>query len=220
MEQPEKNLALGLKHACDIFVAAAVLLLSAPLTAVIVLLILIDDGWPVLFVQERVGLGGRRFHCLKFRTMKVGSGAQGDALNVSAGDARLTRFGKFLRQWTLDEIPQLVNVVKGEMSIVGPRPWVAEQAGLCNADEKRRFAMRPGMAGWAWIHGRNQLPFAQRIRLDLWYVDNWNLWLDLKILAIACIHLFRRIGVFVPAAMNKDLDRKIVNGNRPSKTAR
>ncbi len=220
MERRTKTLALGVKRIFDIAVAASFLILSVPFTALIALLIVLDDGWPVLFVQERAGRGGRGFRCLKFRTMKVGSSAQGVALNVSAGDRRLTRFGKFLRQWTLDEIPQLINVVRGEMSIVGPRPWVGEQANLCGAAEKRRFEMPPGMAGWAWIHGRNQLPFDQRIRLDLWYVDNWTLWLDCKILAIAFIHLFRRIGVFVPAEIKKDLDRNIVNENRPGSFSR
>jgi len=220
MERRHSNFALGVKRAFDIAVAATVLLLSAPLAVLIALLIWLDDGRPLLFVQERVGRGGKRFRCLKFRTMKVGSSAAGDGLNVSAGDRRLTRLGNFLRQWTLDEIPQLINIVKGEMSVVGPRPWVAEQADMCGEAEKRRFDMRPGLAGWAWIHGRNQLPFDQRIRLDLWYVDNWNLWLDVKILAIAFIHLFRRIGVFVPEEIKKDLDSTIVNGNPPVNRAR
>ncbi len=220
MEQPGKIFALGVKRIFDVAVAAGFLLASLPLTALIALMILLDDGQPVLFVQERVGRRGKEFPCRKFRTMKVGSSAAGAALNVSAGDERLTRCGKFLRQWTLDEIPQLINVVKGEMSIVGPRPWVAEQASLCSAAEKRRFDMRPGMAGWAWIHGRNQLPFDQRIRLDIWYVDNWSLWLDGKILAIAFVHLFRRIGVFVPEEIKKELDSKIVNGNPPGNRSR
>lgn len=216
MKRRKTSFALAVKRAFDIAVAGMVLLLSAPLIGLIVLVILLDDGLPAFFVQERVGRGGKRFRCLKFRTMKVGSSAQGDGLNVSAGDGRLTRFGKFLRQWTLDEIPQLANVLRGEMSIVGPRPWVAEQAELCGDAAQRRCVMRPGMAGWAWIHGRNQLPFDERIRLDLWYIDNWNLWLDFKILAIAFVHLFRRIGVFVPAEVNQESDNKIVNGNRPN----
>jgi lipopolysaccharide/colanic/teichoic acid biosynthesis glycosyltransferase len=145
--------------------------------------------------------------------MVIGAETIGNGYTVTANDARITRLGKFLRQWTLDEIPQLVNVVKGDMSIVGPRPWVAEQAQLCSDAQQRRFDMLPGMAGWAWIHGRNRLPFDERIRLDLWYIDNWNLWLDFKILVIAFVHLFRRIGVFVPAKLQKDLDIKIVNGN-------
>lgn len=194
------NSMLALKRFFDIAVATAVLILSAPLTCLIALLIVIDDGWPVLFVQERVGRGGRRFRCLKFRTMKVGTAALGGGLNVSADDARLTAVGRRLRDWTLDEIPQLINVVKGEMSIVGPRPWVKEQAAYCSPAEKRRFDMRPGMAGWAWIHGRNHLPFDERIRLDVWYVEHWSLWLDLRILAKAFVLLFRRVGVYLPAA--------------------
>jgi lipopolysaccharide/colanic/teichoic acid biosynthesis glycosyltransferase len=197
---PMGNLMLALKRFFDITIAATVLLVSAPLTCLIALLIAIDDGWPVLFVQERVGRGGRKFRCIKFRTMKIGTGDQGGALNVSADDARLTRVGRRLRDWTLDEIPQLINVVTGEMSIVGPRPWVEEQAAYCSATEKRRFDVRPGMAGWAWIHGRNHLPFEERIRLDIWYVDHWSLWLDLRILAKAFVLLFRRVGVYLPAA--------------------
>ena len=197
--KPRSRSRLIVKRIFDLVVALAVLLVSAPLIGLIALLIIIDDGLPVLFVQQRVGRAGRSFRCLKFRTMRVGTGAQGGGLKVSAGDARLTRVGRRLRDWTLDEIPQLINVVKGEMSIVGPRPWVEEQAAYCSATEKRRFHMRPGMAGWAWIHGRNHLPFEERIRLDLWYVDHWSLWLDVKILAKAFVLLFRRVGVYVPA---------------------
>lgn len=190
---------LVVKRLFDIVVALAVLAVSAPLTILITLMIIIDDGLPVLFMQQRVGRGGRKFRCIKFRTMRIGTGAQGGGLMVSAADARLTRAGRVLRDWTLDEIPQLINVIRGEMSIVGPRPWVEEQAAYCSATEKRRFDMRPGMAGWAWIHGRNHIPFEERIRLDLWYVDHWSLWLDVQILAKAFVLLFRRVGVYVQA---------------------
>ena len=200
---------LAFKRIFDVAVAAAVLALSAPLTAVIALFITIDDGLPVLFVQQRVGRGGRKFRCLKFRTMRVGSGAQGDGLTVTASDQRLTRVGRRLRDWTLDELPQLLNVVSGDMSIVGPRPWVAEQADYCCGAARRRFDMRPGMAGWAWIHGRNRLSFEERIRLDLWYVDHWSLWLDVKILAKAFVLLFRRVGVYVPAEACENLVKAV-----------
>ncbi|MGH7888302.1 MAG: sugar transferase, partial [Candidatus Binatia bacterium] len=193
------KLMLIVKRIFDIVIALTVLLVSAPLTALIALLIVMDDGLPVLFVQARVGRRGRKFRCLKFRTMRVGSGAQGGGLTVTASDQRLTCVGRRLRNWTLDELPQLVNVISGDMSIVGPRPWVAEQADYCSGAARRRFEMRPGMAGWAWIHGRNHLPFEERIRLDLWYVDHWSLWLDVKILAKAWVLLFRRVGVYVPA---------------------
>ena len=213
MANVRKNIFLGVKRAFDLVVAITVLTLSAPLTALIALLIRLDDGAPVLFIQERIGRGGRSFRCLKFRTMRNGAGAQGSGLHVTAGDERLTGVGNFLRPWTLDEIPQLVNVLKGEMSIVGPRPWVAEQAEYCSEAERRRFDMRPGMAGWAWIHGRNQLPFDERIRLDLWYVDNWSLSLDFKILAIAGVLLFRRVGVFAQTESNDNLTIKATRGN-------
>jgi len=215
-----RNFTLAIKRLFDLTVSVSVLFLLAPLLGLIAFAIKLDDRGPVLFVQNRVGKQRRMFRCYKLRTMVIGAETIGDGYTVTADDARITRLGKFLRQWTLDEIPQLVNVVKGDMSIVGPRPWVAEQAQLCSAAQQHRFAMRPGMAGWAWIHGRNQLPFDERIRLDLWYIDNWTLWLDFKILAIAFVHLFRRVGVFVPADMNKDLDIKIVNGNRTSNPTR
>ena len=195
----------ALKRSFDLAVAMTVLIVSAPLLVLVALAIVLDDGLPVLFIQDRIGRAGRKFRCLKFRTMKVGAGAQGRDLNVSSDDARLTRVGRWLRTWTLDEIPQLINVLKGEMSIVGPRPWVEEQAAYCWAEGRRRFDMRPGMAGWAWIHGRNHLPFEERIHLDLWYVDHWSLWLDLKILAKASVLLFRRAGVYVPAEAYENL---------------
>ena len=196
----------ALKRSFDLAVAITMLIISAPLLLLIALVIVIDDGLPVLFTQDRIGRAGRKFRCLKFRTMKVGAGAQGRDLNVTSGDARLTRVGRRLRTWTLDELPQLINILKGEMSIVGPRPWVEEQVAYCSAaEQQRRFDVRPGMAGWAWIHGRNHLPFTERIHLDLWYVDHWSLWLDLKILAKASVLLFRRAGVYMPAEVYENL---------------
>jgi len=115
---------------------------------------------------------------------------------VTAADPRVTRVGRVLRLWTLDEIPQVINVLRGEMSVVGPRPWVPAQAAHCSDADRRRFDVRPGMAGWAWIHGRNQLDWDERIRLDVWYVDHWSLWLDLRILARAFVVLFRREGLY------------------------
>jgi len=220
MKRSWRNFTLAIKRLFDLALSVSVLFLLAPLLGLIAFAIKLDDRGPILFVQNRVGKQRRMFRCYKLRTMVIGAETIGDGYTVTADDARITRLGKFLRQWTLDEIPQLVNVVKGDMSIVGPRPWVVEQAQLCSAAQQHRFAMRPGMAGWAWIHGRNQLPFDERIRLDLWYIDNWKLWLDFKILAIAFVHLFRRVGVFVPADINKDLDIKIVNGNRTSNPTR
>jgi sugar transferase EpsL len=126
---------------------------------------------------------------------------------VTASDRRLTRVGRVLRLWSLDEIPQLLNVLRGDMSIVGPRPWVPEQAALCGDAGRARFDVRPGMAGWAWIHGRNRLDWQERIRRDTWYVRHWSLGLDFRILGRAFVLLFRRDGVYFdePAASHRFL---------------
>ncbi|MGH7775217.1 MAG: sugar transferase [Candidatus Binatia bacterium] len=200
------HIALALKRASDLVVAGGVLLLLSPLVALISLAIKLDDGGPVLFVQDRVGKRRRIFRCYKFRTMVSGAEAQGGGLDVTADDPRITRVGRFLRVWTLDELPQLLNVLKGDMSIVGPRPWVPSQASYCSSSERRRFDFSPGMAGWAWIHGRNQLPWEERIRLDLWYVDHWSLWLDFYILARAFVILLRRDGVYGVESVSRTCD--------------
>ncbi len=187
---------LFLKRAFDILVASGVLLVLSPVIALIALAIKLDDRGPVLFVQERSGKNRQKFRCYKFRTMILGAEAMGGGLKVVAEDPRITRVGRLLRLWTLDEIPQLVNVLNGEMSIVGPRAWVPAEAAYCPQLDSRRFNVRPGMAGWAWIHGRNRLPWDERVRLDLWYVDHWSLWLDFYILAKAFVLLFQRDGVY------------------------
>jgi lipopolysaccharide/colanic/teichoic acid biosynthesis glycosyltransferase len=128
--------------------------------------------------------------------MVAGAESIGNGLIVTENDARITRVGRLLRQWTLDEIPQLINVLMGDMSIVGPRPWVPDQAAYCSQADSRRFNFKPGMAGWAWIHGRNRLAWEERVRLDLFYVDHWSLALDFSILTKAFVLLFRRDGVY------------------------
>jgi len=128
--------------------------------------------------------------------MVLGAERIGNGFTVVENDARITRVGRLLRNWTLDEIPELFNVIKGDMSIVGPRPWVPSQAAYCSDEDSRRFNFKPGMAGWAWIHGRNRLPWDERVRLDLCYVDQWSLALDCSILARAVVLLFRRDGVY------------------------
>ena len=200
-----------LKRFFDISVAAAALLVLSPLIGLIVLAIKLDDGGPVLFVQDRVGRNRRRFNCHKFRTMIVGAETNGNERGLTGDDPNITRIGRFLRLWTLDELPQLINVLKGDMSIVGPRPWVPSEAEHCGPAESRRFDFRPGMAGWAWIHGRNLVPWNERVRMDVWYVDNWSLRLDAYILAKAVVLLFRRHGVYGPgeqSAQGKGLRAK------------
>lgn len=188
--------ALMAKRLFDIVVSSMALLCLSPVIGLIALAIKLDDGGPILFVQDRVGRGRKNFRCFKFRTMVLGAENIGNRLTVVENDGRITRVGRFLRNWTLDEIPQLFNVLKGEMSLVGPRPWVPSQAAYCSAEDSRRFEFKPGMAGWAWIHGRNRLPWKERVRLDLCYVDHWSLALDFSILARAFALLFRRDGVY------------------------
>jgi lipopolysaccharide/colanic/teichoic acid biosynthesis glycosyltransferase len=189
-------MTLTLKRFFDVAVAASALLLLSPLIALIALAIKLDDGGPILFVQDRVGRKRRSFRCYKFRTMIVGAESNGNGRSIAENDDRITAVGRWLRKWTLDEIPQLINVLKGDMSIVGPRPWVPSEASYCGPSEIRRFDFRPGMAGWAWIHGRNLVPWNERVRMDVWYVDNWSLRLDAYILAKAVVLLFKRRGVY------------------------
>ena len=208
-----QNISLGIKRLFDLLVSVSGLVLCSPLIALIALAIQLDDGGPILFVQDRVGRGRRNFRCYKFRTMVIGAESIGNRLTVTANDSRITRVGRWLRLWTLDEIPQLVNVLKGDMSIVGPRPWVPAQAAYCSPADRRRFNFKPGMAGWAWIHGRNRLPWHERGRLDLWYVGNWSLGLDFCILAKAFVLLFLRDGVYgaesVSSAPGTPIDKSL-----------
>jgi lipopolysaccharide/colanic/teichoic acid biosynthesis glycosyltransferase len=196
MSLVRRKTALAFKRLCDISVAAMALIVLSPLIALIALAIKLDDRGPVFFAQERVGRRRKNFRCYKFRTMIVGAEKIGNKLTVTADDERITRVGRLLRNWTLDEIPQLWNVLKGDMSVVGPRPWVPAQAAYCSLEDSRRFDFKPGMAGLAWINGRNRLPWNERVRMDLCYVDHWSLSLDFSILLKAAVLLFRRDGVY------------------------
>jgi len=199
-------IGLAIKRAFDIVVSLTVLTLLSPLMALIALAIKLDDGGPVLYVQDRVGKDGKVFRCYKFRTMVVGAENKGLGLEVAQNDSRITRVGRFLRHWTLDEIPQLFNVLKGDMSIVGPRPTVLSQVARYTPWQQRRLEVKPGLAGWAWIHGRNSPLWAERIELDIWYVDHWSLCLDLYILLKAFLMLFRREGLYGEDGVVHDLE--------------
>jgi sugar transferase EpsL len=192
------RLQLMLKRIFDLVVSGAALILLLPVIAAIAFAIKLDDGGPVLFVQERVGKGGKSFRAYKFRTMVIGAEDIGLGLAVRKNDERITRVGHVLRRWTLDEIPQLFNIVSGEMSTVGPRPTVMSQVARYTLFQRRRLEVQPGMAGWAWIHGRNRLPWDKRIELDVWYVDHWSFWLDLKILFLTVSKVFKREGISQP----------------------
>ncbi len=195
-----------LKRGFDILVSVTALVILSPVIAIIALAIKLDDGGPIIFSQERVGKDGRVFSTYKFRTMVVGAEKIGRGLEIEQDDPRITRVGKVLRTWTLDEIPQLFNVLTGDMSIVGPRPTVPSQAARYSELQRRRLEVKPGMAGWAWIHGRNRLPWSKRIELDVWYVVHWSFWLDLYILARSVVLLVKRDGLYAEDGVVHDLE--------------
>jgi lipopolysaccharide/colanic/teichoic acid biosynthesis glycosyltransferase len=166
----------------DVVVSGTALVLSSPVLAVAALAIALEDHGPVLYRQTRVGKDGADFELLKLRTMIVGAERQGAGHAVDRGDARITRTGRVLRKLSLDELPQLWNVLRGDMSVVGPRPTLRYQVEQYTERQRRRLDVKPGITGWAQIHGRATLPWAERIELDVWYVEHRTPLLDLKIL--------------------------------------
>ncbi len=167
----------------DIVVASAALLVLSPLLALAALLIKLESRGAVFYRQRRVGRGGRPFEMWKLRTMVPGAETMGAGLYVLEGDSRITRVGRRLRRFSLDELPNLVNVVRGEMSLVGPRPTVQQQVDRYTERQRRRLEVKPGITGWAQVNGRATLPWPERIELDVWYVEHRSLVLDLRILA-------------------------------------
>ncbi|MFP5362514.1 MAG: sugar transferase [Thermoleophilia bacterium] len=166
----------------DVLVAGAALVLAAPVLALAVLAIRLESRGRVIYRQRRVGIDGREFDVLKLRTMVDGAEHIGAGLAVDTGDARITRVGRILRRTSLDELPNLVNVLRGEMAIVGPRPTLPSQVAQYTERERGRLAVRPGITGWAQVNGRTSLPWTQRIELDLWYIEHRSWRLDLRIL--------------------------------------
>lgn len=181
-----------LKRVFDIFVSAIGLVLLAPVLAVVAWKVRRNLGAPVLFRQIRPGLHGKPFEMVKFRTMRDALGADGHPLPDSE---RLTPFGKFLRASSLDELPELWNVLKGEMSLVGPRPLLMDYLPLYSPEQARRHEVRPGVTGWAQVNGRNAISWDEKFRLDVWYVDNKTLLLDLKILFLTVRRVIVRDGI-------------------------
>ena len=170
--------------------AAALLALASPVLGAAAIAIRIEDGGPILYRQRRVGRGGREFELLKLRTMVVGAETIGAGYAVDRGDPRITRTGRVLRRLSIDELPQLWNVLLGEMALVGPRPTLAYQVEQYTPRQRRRLDVKPGITGWAQVNGRAALAWADRIELDVWYVEHRSLWLDLKILARTPFALF------------------------------
>jgi lipopolysaccharide/colanic/teichoic acid biosynthesis glycosyltransferase len=170
-------------RALDVVVSAALLVLTAPLLALAALAIRLESRGPVFYRQRRVGRDGRPFELWKLRTMVPGAEAMGAGIYVLEGDPRITRVGRMLRRFSFDELPNLVNVLQGDMAMVGPRPTVQEQVDRYTERQRRRLEVKPGITGWAQINGRTSLPWPERIELDVWYVEHRSLRLDLRILA-------------------------------------
>ncbi len=180
------------KRFLDILFSLIGLLLTWPILLVTALIIRITMGSPVLFRQMRPGLQGKPFVMYKFRTMHDLRDEDG---NVLPDEQRLTRVGRFLRSTSIDELPELINVLKGEMSLVGPRPLLMEYLDRYTPEQARRHNVKPGITGWAQVNGRNAISWEDKFKLDVWYVDNWSLWLDIKILFLTVIQVFRREGI-------------------------
>lgn len=181
-----------LKRSMDIFGAIFGLVFLSPLFLVVAMLVRHKLGSPVIFRQERAGKDGKPFTIYKFRTMTDERDKEG---NLLPDEKRLTKFGAFLRSTSIDELPELWNVLKGEMSLVGPRPLHMRYIERYSTEQARRLKIRPGMTGWAQVNGRNALTWEDRFKMDVWYVDNRNLWLDIRILLLTMLKVFKREGI-------------------------
>lgn len=196
-------IALILKRFFDVLGSIAGLVILFPLFIIVAILIKIDSPGKIFFLQERMGKNGKPFYIFKFRTMAEGSVNRGLGYNVAQNDDRITGMGKFIRKWAIDELPQLINTLKGEMSLVGPRPTLRYQVVKYNDFEKKRLLVKPGLAGWALIHGRNSLSWEERIKYDVWYAENWSLWLDFKIICKTFYLIFiKQEGVYGKDGIN------------------
>jgi lipopolysaccharide/colanic/teichoic acid biosynthesis glycosyltransferase len=183
------------KRLLDLIIAIPASLILLPVMAVLAVVIWISDGWPVVFSQERPGLGGKIFRIHKFRTMRDLFGPDGKALPDAQ---RVSRLGRFLRSFSLDELPELYNILRGEMSLVGPRPLLTAYLPRYSPEQARRHEVLPGLTGWAQIHGRNILSWEERFKHDVWYVDHRSVWLDIKIIYLTAWKVLRREGISQP----------------------
>jgi len=198
-----------LKRIIDVVVSGIGLIILFPIFAVIGMLIKLDSKGPVFFVQERAGKDGKIFRAYKLRTMVDNAVEMGLGYEIAKDDNRITRVGKHLR-WGIDELPQLINVFRGEMSLVGPRPTLPEQVSRYSKEHRRRLEMKPGLTGWALVNGRNALSWSEKIKLDIWYIDHWSLCLDLKILIKTIwVVIFLREGIYGRDGVTRDYEREI-----------
>lgn len=181
-----------IKRLLDIIISVTALIILSPFMLLIYLLVRINLGWPVFFLQERVGKNNKVFKMIKFRTMKNSTDKDG---NLLSDNERLTKFGSFLRSFSIDELPELINVLRGDMSLVGPRALLVQYLEHYNSEQIRRHDVLPGLTGWAQINGRNSITWCEKFKLDVWYVDNWSLWLDIKIFFLTFWKVVKREGI-------------------------
>ena len=181
-----------IKRLLDIVISATALILLSPFMLIIYLLVRINLGGPAFFLQERVGKDNKIFKMIKFRTMKNSTDKDG---NLLSDNERLTKFGRFLRSFSIDELPELINILKGDMSLVGPRALLVQYLEHYNSEQIRRHEVLPGLTGWAQINGRNSITWCEKFKLDVWYVDNWSLWLDIKIFFLTFWKVLKREGI-------------------------
>ncbi|QIZ69358.1 sugar transferase [Oxynema aestuarii] len=188
----KKQLSRCIKWIIDRALSLLSFFLLSPLMLVMIIAIYLCMGYPIFFAQQRPGKDEQIFTFYKFRTMSNERDSDG---NLLPDEKRLTAIGQFLRQTSLDELPQLWNVLKGDMSFVGPRPLLVAYLNRYNSEQARRHEVKPGITGWAQVNGRNAISWEEKFKLDVWYVDNWSLWLDLKIIFLTVIKVFKREGI-------------------------
>ncbi len=215
MSEPVNPVGGLAKRVMDLAIAVPTFVLLAPVMVAIAVWVRRDSPGPAIFRQKRVGFAGRPFMLLKFRTMVVGAEQMGAGLAVNVGDDRITRSGHLLRRLSLDELPQLWNVIRGEMSIVGPRPTVPSQVERYTPTQRRRLEARPGVTGLAQVRGRAALPWSQRIAMDIEYIDSWSLARDVGILARTALVVVRRDGTYKGATGGFDLTEPGATSDTP-----
>jgi sugar transferase EpsL len=188
------------KRAGDFATALIGLVVLSPLLATVTILLFLTSGPPVFFLQKRAGLHGREFEIIKFRSMTRDAEQRIQGRYIAPNDPYVTPIGRFMRKTSLDELPELVNVLKGEMSLVGPRPQLSAEVAKYDAFQRRRLEGRPGITGWAQVNGRASISWTERFKLDAWYIDHWTLWLDIRILFMTIYQVVRQRDLERPAS--------------------
>ena len=187
-----KSIGLAIKRLCDIIVALGGIIILSPVLLVCMMLIKCKLGSPIFFKQRRIGKNNKEFEMIKFRTMKDSVDKDG---NLLPDEERMTKLGMTLRSLSLDELPELINILKGEMSLIGPRPLLVKYLPLYDDKQIKRHDVTPGLTGWAQVNGRNSLSWCEKFELDVWYVENWSLYLDVKIFFLTFYKVFKREGI-------------------------